>query len=370
LAEEVFAGFSRSDFSAFKEEKQEDPRFNNERKVIWNKMKTLHADLDTELKRRGFTLKGHPPSRYWIYTRNKVNGIWIAYTETEPYYMGCQLNCGIYERAVFCGIEINRKALDDLQRVMEFISSNTEEFLDIVRKLDTRYFHIGYNDWGLDRRKISASDVNNLLVALGRESGWFDLGELYPKSQSIVASHELVPKIAEIFELLFPLYLVFVGRRPLGQKRTAHLLRIGDSRESEAIRKEKELAPEIAKLNQKEIDELINTIDKRNKAESGYRDTRQAKAYRRNPVLSSMLKQKYKDTCQMCGMTMKIDQGYFCDTHHLKPLKNGGLDISENIVVVCPNHHRVLDRSQIEVISRDPLKIMVKASKQVFEIKR
>lgn len=333
-------------------------------------MKALQADLDTELRCRGYTLKGHPPSRYWIYTGNRVNGIWIAYTETEPYYMGCQLNCGIYERAVFCGIEINRKALDDLQRVMEFISNNTKEFLDIAGNLDTRYSHIGYNDWELDRRKISASDVNSLLTVLGRESGWFDLGELYSKSENIVASHELVPRIADIFELLFPLYLVFAGRRPLGQKRTDYLLRIGDSRENEAVRREKKLAPEIAKLSQKEIDELMVTIDKRNNAESGYRDTRYTKTYRRNPVLSSMPKQKYKDACQICGMNMRIDQGYFCDAHHLKPLKNGGLDISENIVVVCPNRHRVLDRSQTEVISRDPLKIIVKANKQVFDMKR
>lgn len=30
------------------------------------------------------------------------------------------------------------------------------------------------------------------------------------------------------------------------------------------------------------------------------------------------------------------------DTHHIQYLSEGGLDISENIVVVCPNHHRII----------------------------
>lgn len=85
--------------------------------------------------------------------------------------------------------------------------------------------------------------------------------------------------------------------------------------------------------------------------------------------LSAMLKERRKDIYQICGTTIDVEKGYFCDTHHLKPLKAGGLDVSENIVVVCPNHHRVLDRSDIEIISRNPLKLMLKRSKQILEVK-
>lgn len=59
LADEVFTGFAQSDFSAFRREKQEDARFNKERKVVWKKMKVLQSSLDAELKRRGlFLVKG------------------------------------------------------------------------------------------------------------------------------------------------------------------------------------------------------------------------------------------------------------------------------------------------------------------------
>ncbi len=366
----AFSGFVQEDFSAFAEAKQEDARFNKERKVVWHKMKALQVSLDNELKRRGFALKGHKPSQYWINsTKKRVNGIWIAYTDIDPYYMGCQLNFGIYRQAAFCGIEINEKAHEHLNRVSEFISNNQLEFLSIIEVLDTRHFHIGYNNWEIDSKKLSALDINDLLVSLVKESGWFDLGESYSRNENLVASISVVSKIADIFELLFPLYLSFVGKRPIGQTKADKLLRISDTKERDVIRREKELAPELVTLSREQMDEVIKAIDERNKAESGYRDTRQLQTYRRNPVLSAMLKERCKDICQICGTTIDVEKGYFCDTHHLKPLKAGGLDVSENIVVVCPNHHRVLDRSDIEIISSDPLKLMVKSSRQILEVK-
>jgi predicted restriction endonuclease len=61
--------------------------------------------------------------------------------------------------------------------------------------------------------------------------------------------------------------------------------------------------------------------------------------YKRNPSLSWGLKQKYKDRCQVCQEKLVVGKGFFCDTHHIVPLKSGGSDNSDNIAVVCPNHH-------------------------------
>lgn len=33
------------------------------------------------------------------------------------------------------------------------------------------------------------------------------------------------------------------------------------------------------------------------------------------------------------------------DTHHIHYLHEGGLDVSTNMLVVCPNHHRVIHES-------------------------
>lgn len=364
----LFNGFTQSDFSAFAEKKREDPRFNEERKIVWEKMKNLQSDLDVELKRRGFMLDGKV-SQYWInYTKRHVNGIWLAYTDIKPYYVVCQLNCGIYRDGFFVGIEINWKAKPHLNNVANFAKHNKDEFLSYVKKLDSKYLRISYGSWQADPSRITASDLDELLDTLNTESEWFDLGEWYPKTESFLANAEIVSKIPVVFESLFSLYLVFAGRRPIGQNKTERFLRIGDVRREEIVQAEKELAPEISKLTDNELDELIANINNRNRSESPHRRAHEAKTYRRNPVLSSALKQKHKDRCQVCNSTFKIDRGFFCDTHHIKPLRAGGMDVSDNILVLCPNHHRIFDRSKFEVISRDKSTLVIRIANQTFRI--
>jgi len=65
--------------------------------------------------------------------------------------------------------------------------------------------------------------------------------------------------------------------------------------------------------------------------------------YERNPWLAENLKAYYDHHCQVCGYAFKPTFGVdVADTHHIQYLRNGGLDISTNIVVLCPNHHRVV----------------------------
>ena len=66
----------------------------------------------------------------------------------------------------------------------------------------------------------------------------------------------------------------------------------------------------------------------------------------RDPLLSESLKSIYDHRCQVCGMNfrMKYDEP-FSETHHIHPLVEGGLDLSKNIIVVCPNHHRIIHKT-------------------------
>jgi hypothetical protein len=63
----------------------------------------------------------------------------------------------------------------------------------------------------------------------------------------------------------------------------------------------------------------------------------------RNQWLSESLKAYYDCSCQICGTDFEPLYGVpVADTHHIEYLSEGGPDVSGNIVVVCPNHHRVL----------------------------
>ena len=65
--------------------------------------------------------------------------------------------------------------------------------------------------------------------------------------------------------------------------------------------------------------------------------------FERNQWLATSLKVYYEHRCQVCGKSFLPDYGVdLADTHHIHYLARGGPDISSNIIVLCPNHHRVI----------------------------
>lgn len=67
-----------------------------------------------------------------------------------------------------------------------------------------------------------------------------------------------------------------------------------------------------------------------------------------NPYLAEILASYYEHCCQICGKGCSlsyysdIDGDAFSETHYIQDLTQGGLDISENIVILCPDHHRII----------------------------
>jgi len=65
--------------------------------------------------------------------------------------------------------------------------------------------------------------------------------------------------------------------------------------------------------------------------------------YRRNPALADTLKSYYHYRCQVCGHDFEPRYGQsLAEGHHIQYLSEGGPDVSPNIIVLCPNHHRVI----------------------------
>ncbi len=265
----MFRGFERKDFLAFNKRKHRNPRYNAERRVVRDKMRDLQNDLHKELESRGFTPRGKV-SQYWINpTKLAVEGIWLAYTEAEPYYIGSQLNCGIYEEGIFAGIEISKKAKADLNNVLNFASNNPDEFLSYFRKLDPTYRFLSYGTFWNKTSDISTSELGDLLNAMRTGIDWFAFGEWYGKGEvgarEIFMKSDFVTKVADIFELLYPLYLVFAGHRPSGVGKHDKLLRVADVRNRDVTRKERGFATPLQSFDPTELDSLIEEIDKMNR---------------------------------------------------------------------------------------------------------
>lgn len=72
---------------------------------------------------------------------------------------------------------------------------------------------------------------------------------------------------------------------------------------------------------------------------------------KRNKNLVHQLKEIYGCKCQLCSNNLwmpihKEDGSYYCEVHHIMGLaeenEEENLDVLENLIVVCPNHHKML----------------------------
>jgi 5-methylcytosine-specific restriction protein A len=73
----------------------------------------------------------------------------------------------------------------------------------------------------------------------------------------------------------------------------------------------------------------------------------------RDSALARTIKSVYGYRCQICLTVIEISQGkqFYAEAHHIKPLggEHKGLDVSENMLCVCPNHHVQLDYGAIPI---------------------
>ena len=72
----------------------------------------------------------------------------------------------------------------------------------------------------------------------------------------------------------------------------------------------------------------------------------------RDTLLARELKLLHKHQCQICGKHIELSDGKrYSEAHHIMPLgsPHNGPDVAENILVLCPNHHVMLDYGAIEL---------------------
>ena len=69
-------------------------------------------------------------------------------------------------------------------------------------------------------------------------------------------------------------------------------------------------------------------------------------APQRNPQHVKELRKLYEGRCQLCGWNPKSRYRHdLCEAHHVHWLSRGGHDALYNMLLVCPNHHRAIHRT-------------------------
>ena len=75
---------------------------------------------------------------------------------------------------------------------------------------------------------------------------------------------------------------------------------------------------------------------------------------RRNQKIVKELKELYKNKCQICEQTIEIGKFKYSEVHHIQPLggEHNGIDSKNNMLVLCPNHHKMFD---LGILAIDPI---------------
>jgi len=102
----------------------------------------------------------------------------------------------------------------------------------------------------------------------------------------------------------------------------------------------------LKKLSKSELSALIEQFELRKEITKAKRKTARTKAFARDPKLAAAMKVKNNHRCQICEkLTFKTKDGiYFTESHHIIPRAKGGPDVPSNIVIVCPNCHKIFDK--------------------------
>jgi len=87
-------------------------------------------------------------------------------------------------------------------------------------------------------------------------------------------------------------------------------------------------------------------LDKKYGSENPKRATQTVQRVIRDSKLGRQLKKLYDYKCQVCGLQIETDAGFYAEAAHIKPVgsPHDGPDLIENLLCLCPNHHLMFDK--------------------------
>lgn len=76
-------------------------------------------------------------------------------------------------------------------------------------------------------------------------------------------------------------------------------------------------------------------------------------ALKRKNWIIGLIKKLREHRCQVCGTQIaKKGGGYYIEAAHITPKAEGGQETLDNIVILCPNHHKMFDWGEVEIRER------------------
>jgi predicted restriction endonuclease len=179
---------------------------------------------------------------------------------------------------------------------------------------------------------------------------------------------QLQPEIrtAAEFDAAFESWIL-TGSRKLKDSLLRHTSDSDDKRAIESLFAQR--AGHEGNQDETEQTEFQNEIDERIAENSGYRDEMikelaslspkvaesvgyHGRRYKRDNKTVAQLKALRNYCCQVCGTTIREKNGrYYAEAAHITAKRLGGPELPENIIILCPNHHKEFDLGDTSIIS-------------------
>jgi len=136
---------------------------------------------------------------------------------------------------------------------------------------------------------------------------------------------------------------------------TGHEYDIGKEADAD-LKEQEELLPLVkTELNREQIIKELQEVKPQDSEIVRFK----GKQYKRDNKTIVQLKILRDFKCQICGYTiLKKDKSYYIEAAHITEKKQKGPETPDNILILCPNHHKEFDLGNKIIIKRTKEKIV------------
>lgn len=97
--------------------------------------------------------------------------------------------------------------------------------------------------------------------------------------------------------------------------------------------------------------------------------TNNRRQYKRDNYTIALLKILRDHKCQICQTTIRKKNGqFYIEGAHITPKSMQGPETPDNILILCPNHHKEFDYGDKEIITRDQNEVVFIMTDQTYTI--
>jgi hypothetical protein len=133
-------------------------------------------------------------------------------------------------------------------------------------------------------------------------------------------------------------------------------------------------APDRSREGRGNLDAELSRLERKMKGKSEVYVRKLVRALiRKDAPMIRALKARYQYRCQFPGCTVVIPMksgGKYCEVAHVKSVAEGGKALRVNLVVLCPNHHKMLDYGDVNISVCTKLALKGTLNGRPFKIRR